>query len=70
MKKIIFIILLSAILISCKKQNANSICWYCTYGTSNGQSFNPETICNNSETMPQKYDIDGNPVNTFCTKIK
>jgi len=65
MKKIIPILIVIAFISqSCKKEN--KACWHCTFGTTNGVTHAPETVCQDS--MPVFFDEQGNNLNQNCTK--
>lgn len=66
MKKIISILFLSIILMSCKKEG--TVCWKCTFQTVNGYTRPDETICNDGQQPTGFKDAAGNDVGSFCTR--
>lgn len=64
MKRIIpLLIVIASCCISCTKEAKT--CWHCTFGTTNGVSRNPETVC--QPEMPIFTDSLGNNLNQNCT---
>ena len=65
MKRIIpLLIVIASCCISCTKEAKT--CWHCTFGTTNGVTHAPETVCQDS--MPVFLDEQGNNLNQNCTK--
>ncbi len=63
MKRIILSVLITAALISCKKDNPGN-CYDCTFGTVNGVTPPPQEYCGD---MPHNFtDAQGNPLSSFC----
>lgn len=65
MKKVLSLIFIFCVLVSCKKENR---CWKCDMiGTVNGVIYPSQTIC--TDSIPKVlYDPNGNPINFECHK--
>lgn len=62
MKKLLFIALIVTGLSSCKKDAGT--CYYCTFGTINGQNPPPQSYC--GEPNRQFRDAAGNSLPSYC----
>lgn len=70
MKKLIAIICLIFLMISCKKENNNAgPCYTCHLGgTVNGVTYNEDREYCGPEPIPPFTDALGNPITAFCTR--
>ena len=65
MKKIITILSACLFILSCKKEE-KKVCWYCTFGTINGVTPPPKTVCNDGEDPGPFKNEQNNDLNSNC----